>query len=448
MSSTRTRRPNAWWVAIVAGMASYIDAAAIISAGIAFVIYQGAIGLSAESIGLLSAALTLSIAIGALIGGRLGDRFGRRSVFIVTMVLIAAGAALLVFSVDVPLLVLGTILVGIGTGADLPVSLATISEAAEDHNRGKLIGFSQIMWFVGILGAIVLSIFVGGMGHLGGQLMFGHVGIVAVIVLLLRLTIPESATWTAANAERESGERTVRAQRVGLKDILANRIYLVPFLALLGFYTLTNLAANTTGQFGTYINVNLAGLDVQTSSMIGLVGIPLGILFALWFMKVSDTPRRMPYYIAGVIAFVASQLVYVIFGFSIVTILLASVLGAFGSAFAFEAIMKLWTQESFSTLMRSTAQGAIIAVARVAAAALALFTPALLATPKLMFALVAVVVAVGGLIGWLGFRRGRFNSFDIEAKDLSSARAELRDAGILAEAPGKTPAQGTPAIKS
>lgn len=447
MSSNRTRRPNAWWVAVVAGMASYIDAAAIISAGIAFVIYQDAIGLSPDAIGLLSAALTLSIAVGALVGGRLGDRFGRRSVFIITMILIALGSALLVFSDAVPLLLIGTILVGIGTGADLPVSLATISEAADDHNRGKLVGFSQIMWFVGILGAMVLSVIVGGLGHLGGQLLFGHVGVVALIVLLLRLTIPESETWTAANAERAGGGRTVRSQRAGLKDILGNRIYLVPFLALLGFYTFTNLAANTTGQFGTYINVNLAGLDVQTSSMIGLVGIPLGILFALWFMRVSDTRRRMPYYLAGVIAFIAAQLVYVVFGFSIVTILVVSVLGAFGSAFAFEAIMKLWTQESFSTLMRSTAQGAIIAVARVAAAALALFTPALLATPRLMFFLVAVIVAIGGVIGWLGFRKGRFNSFDIESKEISTVRAELREAGILDEAPGNTPAQGTPAVK-
>jgi len=447
MSSTQTRRPNAWWVAVVAGMASYIDAAAIISAGIAFVIYQGAIGLSAESIGLLSAALTLSIAVGAMVGGRLGDRFGRRSVFIVTMVLIAFGSALLVFSVDLLPLAVGTILVGIGTGADLPVSLATISEAADDSNRGKLVGFSQIMWYLGILAAVVLSIFVGGLGHTGGQIMFGHVGVVAVLVLALRLTIPESSTWKAAHAERQSGEHTVRAQRAGLKDIFANRIYVIPFLALLGFYTLTNLAANTAGQFGTYINVNLAGLDVSTSSTISLVGLPLGILLALWFMRISDTPRRMPYYVVGVVSFVLSQLVYVVFGFSIVTILAASVLGAFGSAFAFEAIMKLWTQESFPTLMRSTAQGTIIAIARVAAAALALFTPALLATPRLMFFLVAIVVAVGGFIGWLGFRKGRFNSFDIEEKELSAARAELREAGLLDEAPGHTPAQGIRAVK-
>jgi inositol transporter-like SP family MFS transporter len=447
MTTSESRPVNAWWVAIVAGMASYIDAAAIVGSGIALVIYQGSIGLQAQALGLLSAALTLSIAVGALVGGRLGDRFGRRSVFIITMVLIAAGAGFLVFSTTVPLLLVGTILVGVGSGADLPVSLATISEAADDHNRGRLIGFSQIMWFVGIAGAVILSIVVGGWGYLGGQLMFGHVGVIAVIVLALRLTIPESTRWKAANAERQGGGRTVRAQRVGLKDILANKLYLVPFLVLLGFYTLTNLAANTTGQFGTYINVNLAGLDIPTSSSISLLGMPLGILFALWFMRISDTPRRMPYFIAGIIAFVASQLVYVFFGFNLVTILAASVLGAFGSAFAFEAIMKLWTQESFPTLMRSTAQGAIIAVARVAAAGLALFTPALLATPRLMFLLVALVVSLGGVIAWLGFRKGRFNSFDIENEDISYARAKLREAGVLDEPPGNTPAHGTPRVR-
>jgi inositol transporter-like SP family MFS transporter len=447
MTSAETRRPNAWWVAVVAGMASYIDAAAIVSSGIAFVIYQGAIGLAPDAIGLLSAALTLSIAVGALFGGRLGDRFGRRSVFIVTMVLIAIGAGFLVFSTAVPLLLVGTIFVGVGSGADLPVSLATISEAADDHNRGRLIGFSQIMWFVGIAAAILLSIVVGAWGYIGGQVMFGHIGVVAVIVLALRLTIPESATWKAARAEREGGERTVRAQRAGLKDLFANRIYLVPLLALLGFYTLTNLAANTTGQFGTYINVNLAGLDIPTSSSISLLGIPLGIAFAFWFMRISDGRRRMPYFVVGIAAFIASQLVYVVFGFNIGTIIAATVLGAFGSAFAFEAIMKLWTQESFPTLLRSTAQGAIIAIARVAAAGLALFTPALLGNPRLMFLLIALVVAVGGLIGWLGFRKGRFNTFDIEDEEISSARAKLREAGLLGEAPGHTPAQGTPTVK-
>jgi len=51
-------------------------------------------------------------------------------------------------------------------------------------------------------------------------------------------------------------------------------------------------------------------------------------------------------------------------------------------AFAFEAILKVWTQESFPTLLRSTAQGTIVSVARVLAAAIALVTPSLAAAGR------------------------------------------------------------------
>ena len=92
-ASLATREaPNPWWVGFVSGLASYIDACAIVSSGIAFVIYRHTIGLTDGQYGALSGALTFSIAVGALFGGRLGDRFGRKHVFSVTMVLIVIGA--------------------------------------------------------------------------------------------------------------------------------------------------------------------------------------------------------------------------------------------------------------------------------------------------------------------------------------------------------------------
>ena len=83
--SSRTKTVNPWWLTIVCGMASYIDACAIIGSGIALVIYQHSIGITPEQISDLSGVLIAGIAVGALLGGRLGDRYGRRSVFIVTM---------------------------------------------------------------------------------------------------------------------------------------------------------------------------------------------------------------------------------------------------------------------------------------------------------------------------------------------------------------------------
>jgi MFS transporter, SP family, inositol transporter len=117
-------------------MASYIDACAMVSSGIALVIYQHSIGITPDQIGILSGTLTFCIATGALLGGRLGDKYGRRSVFIITMAMIVVGAAMLTLMTSFYGLFIGTILVGLGTGADLPVSLAAIAEVATEKNRG------------------------------------------------------------------------------------------------------------------------------------------------------------------------------------------------------------------------------------------------------------------------------------------------------------------------
>ncbi|VXC24114.1 Inositol transporter-like SP family MFS transporter [Arthrobacter sp. 9AX] len=427
------RAARAWWVASIAGMASYIDAAAIVSSGIAFVLYQHSIGLTEGEIGGLSAMLTLGVALGALFGGRLGDRFGRRAVFLLTMAMIVVGSGLLVVASGFVPLLIGIALVGIGTGADLPVSLATIAEAAEDHNRGKLVGFSQILWMVGILTTMGISAVVGGQGQFGGQILFGHVGVVAAIVLLLRLTVPESPAWQAARTEGRAGVHTLSAEVSGIRDLVKNRGYLLSLLALLVFYTLTNLGANTGGQFGAYVAVNIIGIDVQVFSLIGLLSLPVGIALGFWFMRIVDGPHRMTYYLIGSIAFIISFAAPAIFGFSLTTYFLTLAGAAIGGAFAFEAIMKVWSQESFPTLLRASAQGAIIAVARFAAAGFALVTPALLATPQLTYGLLAATVAVGLLAGWLGFNRRTVSVFDVESGKVEDGEAAMTSANQHAD---------------
>jgi MFS transporter, SP family, inositol transporter len=425
MSSTAVSRtgPRPWYVAAVSGMASYIDATAIVSSGIALVIYQNSIGITGDEIGVLSATLTLAIAFGAIVGGRLGDRFGRRPVFVVTMAFIVLGATLLVLAPGFALLFVGMALVGFGTGADLPVSLATIAEFATDQNRGKLISFSQVLWIMGIVAAIALATIVGGLGQLGGQILFAHVGVVAAIVLALRLTVPESPVWLVSRDERSRGLRTERAERARIADLFKKE-YVVPFVALLVFYPLVNLGANTAGQFNAYLWVNAAGSTVQFSSMIGLILLPVGLAINLAYIRIVDTRLRMPIFYVGAVAYIASLVVPALLGVSVPTLLAWQVLGIIGGAFAFEAIMKVWTQESFPTLLRATAQGTIIAVARVLAAALALVTPLLIANgPQVLFGVLTVVMIIGMAAAIWGFRNATRNEFDVEDQVVETVAA-------------------------
>ncbi len=412
--SSPSRTVNPWWIAIVCGMASYIDSCALIGSGIALVIYQHSIGTTRTQISLLSFALILCIATGAFIGGRLGDKYGRRSVFIVTMAMIVVGAALLTLMTAFPWLLIGTIFVGLGAGADLPVSLASVAETATNENRGKLLGLSQIMWILGMFGAIVCSSFVGDMGRIGGQIMYGQVGVIAFITMILRLGIPESEKWKTAHTQHLSGANTIQAKRASIKDLLKPP-FLKPFIVLLLFYSFTNLGANTNGQFGTYMWVNVVGTGVAFASRISLIGFVISIFWSYWFMCISDTPKRFTYFQIGAVALVLMFLVPGIFGFSILTLLISHLLGGVGLGFAFEAIMKLWTQESFPTLIRTTAQGAIITMARIPAALLALFTPQMMDfAPRTLYFLLAGVSFVGLAVAWIGFHKDAVNEFDVE----------------------------------
>ncbi|MEU3653369.1 MFS transporter [Streptomyces sp. NPDC032161] len=410
------KMPNPWWVGIVSGMASYIDAAAIVSNGIALVIYQDSIGLSGSEFGWLSGVLTFCIAIGALVGGRLGDAIGRRTVFTATMAMIAVGSGMMVFGTAFPILLTGVVLVGLGTGADLPVSLATISEAATDKNRGALLGLSNLLWGIGILATTLIASFASHLGRLGGQIMYGHIVVVALLLLLLRLGIPESPYWLKARDERRRGIATNRAERVHFAELFKTP-YAKPFIALLVFYCLTNLAASTGGMFGTYIAVNVVGISVELNSRLGLLTFPLGLIGGALFMKLVGTRHRMTLFGIGAVLFVSAYAIPAVFGFSLTTLVLTMTLSIAGGSLAFEGIMKVWTQESFPTMLRSTAQGTIIAASRVFAATLAIFTPALVEyNPRLTYTGLFLTVAVGLGVAWLTFRNQARNEFDTEGE--------------------------------
>lgn len=414
-NAPRAARP--WWVAVVSGAASYIDAAALIGFGTAIVILQAAMGLTPLEVGLVSGSLTFGVAIGALAGGGLGDRLGRRPVFTVTMVLILLGVGALILAPSFTVILAASILLGLGVGADLPVSLSTISEAATDANRGRLIAFSNLLWIVGIVVSMLLGSLVAPLGKLGADIIFAHVGVVALLTLIGRLTVPESASWKAARAERLAGVQTVRAEKGNILALLKTP-YVVPFLALIAFYALTNLTANTAGQYNVYLLVNKAGVPVELATLLGLPGIPVTILLFLWFMKIADKPSRFRYFTVGAICTVLAPLTYVIFGINLPTFFVNALLSTIGSAFAFEGIMKIWTQISFPTLLRTTAQGAIIAIARFIAAGVAGITPLLLSLGATAFyGALAALSLVGLTWVWIVFRaRDQHNEFTTEAE--------------------------------
>jgi inositol transporter-like SP family MFS transporter len=126
-----------WKNTILAGLANYIDAGSIVSASVALALWKTAYGLSDGFLGLLGAfsANAISAGIGALIGGRLCDRFGRKTIYQYDMLFYAFGMLWLTFAVAPWMILVGFVLVGLAVGADIPASWSLIAEMAPERKR-------------------------------------------------------------------------------------------------------------------------------------------------------------------------------------------------------------------------------------------------------------------------------------------------------------------------
>lgn len=395
------QRRKAWWTAGVAGMASYMDAGAIVTTGTALVLYREEFGFTEFQYGQLSALLTAMIAVGALIGGPLSDRFGRKRVFTLTLILYVIAAAILVLAPGVGWLYLGILLLGFASGADLPPSLAMIAESAPEGEEGKFVTLSHALWMIVIPIVNVIGIFAGNMGVDGARLMYGHLLLVALVVLVLRWRLPESQMWQ----DKKNAVETGTIDRASLK-VLFGRTYIWALIGVSLFYGIQNIAANTNGQFAIFLFTDVGGASVSTASLLNVVAVLIGLVGTFLVMRFSDTPLRMPLFLVGTVLAILAWALPGMLGVTTVTVFVMAALFWFAQQPSGEPMFKIWSQEIFPTEYRGAAQGIAIAFTRAVAAGAALLTPVILdASITVFFFSIAGVLLVAGLIGWFWVSR-------------------------------------------
>src|SRR5207302_1495363 len=140
---------------------------------------------------------TLMLAALILLGGSLGDRFGRRRIFVIGTVWFAVASALCALAPSIEILVAARALQGIGGALLTPGSLAMIGASFVEQDRGKAIG----MWsgFGGIAAAI--GPFIGGylVAGPGWRWVFLiNLPLAALVVAIAQRHVPESRDPEAA----------------------------------------------------------------------------------------------------------------------------------------------------------------------------------------------------------------------------------------------------------
>jgi MFS transporter, AAHS family, 3-hydroxyphenylpropionic acid transporter len=155
-------------------------------------------GLSVAQMGLAFSAGTFGLLPGAMLGGRLADRVGRKQVLILSACVFGLLSIATALVSSFPMLVVVRVLTGIGLGGALPNLIALSSEAVSPKARNTAV---SIMYCGIPFGGVIASIIgIASMGDADWRHIFyvGGTGPLILVPLLLAF-LPESKTFNKAS---------------------------------------------------------------------------------------------------------------------------------------------------------------------------------------------------------------------------------------------------------
>src|SRR5882757_3426012 len=152
---------------------------------------------------------------GNLAAGRLSDRFGRRSVLLLTAVLFLASSLTAALSTTFPVFVAARICGGLGVGAAILTAPVYIAEIAPARSRGSLVSLNQLMIVIGISVSFFSNYFLLSLGASSWRWMLGVQAVPATLYFVLLTLVPESPRWLLSKG-REVGARAALAAVHGL----------------------------------------------------------------------------------------------------------------------------------------------------------------------------------------------------------------------------------------
>ncbi|MDZ3991372.1 3-(3-hydroxy-phenyl)propionate transporter MhpT [Pseudomonas sp. Teo4] len=240
------------------------------AAGIAAPGMAAAFGLDKLQMGWVFSAGILGLLPGALVGGWLADRLGRKRVLIGSVALFGLFSLATAHAWSLPSLLLARLLTGVGLGAALPNLIALTSEAAGQRLRGSAVS----LMYCGVPLGAAIAAGIGIAGYSGDWQRAFHVGGAGPLLILplLALYLPESAQF---------GQPAQDGARVSLRRELFGQgatwlLWLSYFFTLMVVYILINwLPSLLVGQGFSSADASWVMFALQIGAAIGTLALGL-----------------------------------------------------------------------------------------------------------------------------------------------------------------------------
>ncbi len=239
-----------------------------------------------------SLMLTLAMRpIGAFIFGRLADRYGRRPILMIDIILFAVLEAASALAPSLTVLLVVRALFGIAMGGEWGIGASLAMESIPVKARGLVSGILQEGYATGyLLGAVAYWLL---FDHIGWRGMFALGILPAFLVLYVRRVVPESPAFESARAER-----TVQP---GFLETMRGRWKLFAYLVVL-MMAFNMFSHGSQDLYPTFLKQQLH-FDTATVSKLTIIlnlgAIVGGLAFGAWSERIG---RRRAIAIAALIA--------------------------------------------------------------------------------------------------------------------------------------------------
>ena len=423
-------------ILVLVAFGALFDAIEQYNVGLASPLIAQQWNLNSGQVGLLTSLTFAGMAVGSLVAGVTGDRYGRRVTYMYNLLLYTVGALLAAFAPNFEVLLIARLIVGVGLGGELNTGLTLVAELMPTKARGAAVATVNVaagglgIFASSALAALLLGPLQGVLGgpELAWRWLLGLLVLPALLVFVYRFFLPESPRYLVANGEvgaanavltrlaanrlrlpkgspvtehidLPEGERIPR-QRVRLAEIfspvLARRTVVIWVVSAMTFgaqVTITVFMPTVLVSRGFDVSTSLAYTTVINVG--GLVGAVLASVFGFRFK------RRIVLGYGAVVAVVAA----IAFGASNQLALILVLGGLLQLMFILlNTTTWVWAPELYPTRVRAFGTGASVTVALVSASLIPYVAGVVFDAGGVvaLFVLVAVMYVVMAAAVWFG----------------------------------------------